>query len=186
MATATDVKESKSKNKEEGFTKEQFDAAVRDAASKLIDERLADFKPQSNATPPQVVVQMHADIDEKEGVVVPPGYVPKDKSFTTTPMNNGTMVLTRLSLKAGFNPIERETVIEAIAEDFRQMMREVAGQDKPKPPASLEVNRRFRELFKHQANWADNTPILVAPDEDAKDESFKSVRDSTVRFKFVR
>lgn len=170
------------------LTQSQFDDAVEKAARKvaeqIINERMAQYQA---AHPPQVITfQPHADVVEEEGVTVPPTYVPKDKSFRVHKMNDGSLELKKRSLKKNFNALERDAVILAIDEKFKILTREVAGQEKPKPPTKLFVTGGFRELFEHQNRWSDASDIMVVSDLDAQAEDYVSIKGSSVRFKFAK
>lgn len=185
MSTETATREPKAKAAAT-YTQEQFDEAVRAAASKLVDEKLEAKLATLAAQQQQVIFQPHHNIDEKEGVVVPPGYVPKDKSFTTTPMTNGTLVLTKLSTKPDFNPVEREKVMDAVFAKYANLTRDIAGQEKPKPPKKMFVTSRFRELFENLSKWDDAAEIITVRDDQATGEDFTSIKSSTVRFRFEK
>ena len=171
--TAAATETSKSA-KEQSLTQKQIDEMIQKGIAEAV----------SKMTMPQIVVQAHNDIDEDEGVTVPPGYVPKDKTLRVTKMNDGTLELKRISQKKNFNARERDAVIDAIVKSFEELTREVAGQEKPKPPTKLFVNQRFRDLFQNQYRWADSADIIIVPDGEVKD--FKEVKKSEVRFQFSK
>lgn len=173
MTVAT---ESGKATKEVTFTQKQLD--------ELIAKQVAEAVAKITIPPPQINVVAHNEIEEEEGVTVPPGYVPKDRTLKVTKMNDGTLELKRISTKKNFNPRERDAVIDAIVKAFDEVTREVAGQEKPKPPTKLFVNQRFRELFQNQYRWADAADIIIVPDGETKD--FREVKKSTVRFQFSK
>jgi len=168
------------------MTQQQFEEAIQKqaekAAAKIVEKMMADFKPPVQ----NIIVQPHADVLEEEGATVPPMYVPKDKTFRVHKMNDGSLELKKRSQKKNFNALERDAVILAIDDQFKILTREVAGQEKPKPPTKLFVNARFRELFEHQNRWSDASDIMVVSDEQASAEDFLAIKGSSARFKFAK